>query len=215
MKIRLNIATAPLENDRRFVFGYALVGTIGVIALVLLSWRAFSIRKANEARRVELAQIQGEISRLSDQRQELDTFFNDTKVAEVRDRSAFLNSLIQQRSFPWTRIFMDLESLLPEGARVTSIAPRLKAGHIELSLKAGATSDEAGMKFLRALEASSSFSHIALSSETRPERSTDVDHVFYDLTAWYTASGDAPKAVVQMEPRGSQQAPVAHSGLNK
>jgi Tfp pilus assembly protein PilN len=215
MKVRLNLATAPLENDRRFVFGYALVGTLAVIVLLVFSWRAYSIRKANEARREELAQIESEISRLTDQRQDLDAFFNDTKVAEIRDRSAFLNSLIAERSFPWTRIFMDFENLLPEGARITSIAPRLKDGHIELTLKAGATSDEAGMKFIRALEASHSFSRLALMSETRPERSTDVDHVFYEMTAVYTATEDAPKATVQIEPHPGQPAPVAQNGPHK
>jgi Tfp pilus assembly protein PilN len=215
MKVRLNLATAPLENDRRFVFGYALVGTVAVIALLVLSWRAYSIRKANESRRTEMARIESEITNLTNQRQELETFFNDTKVMEVRDRSTFLNGLIEQRSFPWTRIFMDFETLLPEGARVTSITPRLKSGHIELTLKVGATSDENGMKFLRALESSRSFSHIALISEDRPERAADVDHVHYDLTAWYTAIGDAPKAAVQTEPHSSRPDPTTHGELNR
>jgi Tfp pilus assembly protein PilN len=213
MKVRLNLATAPLESDRRFVFGYALVGTVAVIALLLLSWRAYSIRKANEARRTELSQIDGEISQLTDQRQTLEAFFNDSKVVEIRDRSAFLNGLIEERSFPWTRIFMDFESLLPEGARVTSISPHLVQGHVELTLKVGATSDEAGLKFLGALENSKSFSHVALKSETRPDRPADVDRVNYEMTAWYTAAGDAPKAAVQIEPQQAQTNPMAHSEL--
>ena len=216
MKVRLNLATSPLENDRRFVFGYAVVGTIAVIALILLSWRAYSIRKANEVRRTELARIEGEISALADQRQDLETFFNDPKVADIRDRSAFLNGLIEERSFPWTRIFMDFENLLPEGARVTSISPHLtKEGHVELHLKIGATSDEAGMKLLLALETSRTFSHIALMSETRPDRTTDTDHVFYELTAWYTAAGEAPKAAIQIDPSTSHSAPVARSEIDR
>jgi Tfp pilus assembly protein PilN len=215
MKVRLNLATSPLENDRRFVFGYALIGTVAVIALLALSWRAYSIRKANEARRTEMARMEGEINHLTDQRQDLETFFNDSKVVEIRDRSTFLNGLIEERSFPWTRIFMDFENLLPEGARITSISPRLVAGHVELTLKIGATSDEAGMKFLRALESSRTFSHIALISENRPERPADADHVYYELTAWYTAAGDAPKTSIQVEPRSPQSNPVAHSELNR
>jgi Tfp pilus assembly protein PilN len=215
MKVRLNLATAPLENDRRFVFGYAVVGTIAVIALLFLSWRAYSIRKANESRRTEMARIEGEITELTAQRQELDTFFSDTKVVDIRDRSTFLNGLIEERSFPWTRIFMDFENLLPEGARVTSISPRLVQGHVELHLKIGATSDDAGMKFIRALESSRSFSHLAVLSENRPDRPSDVDRVYYELTAWYTASGDAPKASIQIDPRASSTAPVAHSELNR
>lgn len=188
MKIRLNIATAPMENDNRFAFGAAMIGIVAVLALVGLAWRAYTVRKADEARRIEIAKIQDAIAQLNIRRAEVEGFFNDPKVLDVRDRSAFLNGLIQERTFPWTRIFMDFEQLLPEGVRVTKIAPKLVAGHVELSLTVGATSDEAGLKFLRALEGSHSFSHVALSSETHGTRANEGDMVNMDLTAWYLSS---------------------------
>jgi hypothetical protein len=63
----------------------------------------------------------------------------------------------------------------------------LVAGHIELHMNVGAMSDEAKLKFLRALENSKSFSHVALSSETRPQHANDQDRVYLDLIAWYAA----------------------------
>ena len=188
MRIRLNLATSPLENDHRFVFGAAIIATIGVVALVGLSWKAYSVRRADQARRAEVAEIQNEVNALNQCRQSLESFFNNANILEVRDRSAFLNGLIQERSFPWTRIFMDFESILPEGVRIVNINPRLVAGHIELHMNVGAVSDEAKLKFLRALEQSKSFSHIALSSETRPQRANDQDRVYLDLIAWYAAN---------------------------
>ena len=188
MRIRLNLATSPLENDHRFVFGAAIVAAIGVIALVGLSWKAYNVQAANQARRAEISSIQTEVNSLTERRQTLENFFSNTNILEVRDRSAYLNGLIQERSFPWTRIFMDFEGVLPEGVRVTSISPKLITGHIELKLKVGAVSDEAKLKFLRALENSKSFSHITLVSENRPQRLNDTDHVTLDLTAWYLAN---------------------------
>jgi Tfp pilus assembly protein PilN len=188
MRIRLNLATSPLENDHRFVFGAAIIATIGVVAFVGLSWKAYSVRRADQARRAEVAEIQNEVNALNQRRQSLESFFNNANVLEVRDRSAFLNGLIQERSFPWTRIFMDFEAILPEGVRIVNINPRLVAGHIELHMNVGAVSDEAKLKFLRALEKSKSFSHIALSSETRPQRANDQDRVYLDLIAWYAAN---------------------------
>jgi Tfp pilus assembly protein PilN len=188
MRIRLNLATSPLENDHRFVFGAAIIAAIGVIALVGLSWKAYDVNAANQARRAELSSIQSDVKSLTARRQTLETFFGNTDVLEVRDRSSYLNGLIQERSFPWTRIFMDFEGILPEGVRVSSISPKLVAGHIELKLKVGAVSDETKLKFLRALENSKSFSHITLVSENRPQRLNDLDHVTLDLTAWYLAN---------------------------
>jgi Tfp pilus assembly protein PilN len=185
MRIRLNLATSPLENDHRFVFGAAIVATVGVLALVGLSWKVYSVRKTDEARRAEVAGIQYDINNLAERRRSLESFFSNQTILDVRDRSAYLNGLIQERSFPWTRIFMDFESILPEGVRVTKIAPKLVAGHIELAMKIGSVSDEAKLKFLRALENSKSFAHVTLTSEDRPQRSNDPDHVYLDLTAWY------------------------------
>jgi Tfp pilus assembly protein PilN len=188
MRIRLNLATSPLENDHRFVFGAAIIATIGVVAFVGLSWKAYSVRRADQARRAEVSEIQNEVNALNQRRQSLESFFNNSNVMEVRDRSAFLNGLIQERSFPWTRIFMDFEAILPEGVRIVNINPRLVAGHIELHMNVGAVSDEAKLKFLHGLEKSKSFSHIALSSETRPQRANDQDRVYLDLIAWYAAN---------------------------
>jgi hypothetical protein len=188
MRIRLNLATSPLENDHRFVFGAAIVATIGVVALVGLSWKAYNVRRADEARRAEVAEIQEEVNVLNQRRQLLEAFFNNPNILEVRDRSDILNGLIVERSFPWTRIFMDFEAILPAGVRIVNINPRLVAGHIELHMNVGAASDDVKLKFLHALEKSKSFSHIALLSETHPQRSNDTDRVDLDIIAWYAAN---------------------------
>lgn len=176
-----------MENDHRFVFGAAIVGTIAFVALCGLSWRVVSVSRANSARRAELAQVQADVARLGQQRQDLETFFNDPGVMQVRDRSAFLNGLIQERSFPWTRIFMDFENLLPEGVRIVNIGPRLVAGHVELHMSVGAANDDAKLKFLRALEHAPAFSHVALMAESRPSRQNDIDKVYLELVAQYDA----------------------------
>jgi Tfp pilus assembly protein PilN len=188
MRIRLNLATNPLENDHRFVFGAAVIAAVGVIALIGLSWKAYSVRQADQQRRAEVSAIQNEVNSLDQRRQSLESFFNSQDVLQLRDRSAYLNGLIQERSFPWTRIFMDLEGILPEGVRVVNIAPKLVSGHVELHMVVGAVSDESKLKFLRALETSKSFSQVALTSENRPQRVNDPDKVYLDLTTVYGAN---------------------------
>jgi hypothetical protein len=48
------------------------------------------------------------VTTLQGQRQVLATFFEGTDNVKRRQRAAYLNSLIQQRAFPWIKIFMDL-----------------------------------------------------------------------------------------------------------
>ena len=93
-----------------------------------------------------------QIAKLQQQRQGLSEFFENPQTVQRRQRAAYLNSLIQQRAFPWIKIFMDLERILPEGVRVVSIEPKLAGDNVQLTVLVGAMSDESKLKFLKALE---------------------------------------------------------------
>ena len=188
MKVRLNVATARLESNRRFAVGAAIVGVLGVTAMLVLAGRAFSVWRADTAFRTEQSQIETEMSQLRAQRRELEQFFAQPDTVQRRELAAFLNGLIAERAFPWTRIFMDLERSLPAGVRVVSIEPRLVADHVELRLTVGAVTDEDKLKFLRVLEGSHEFSGIQVLGEKRSERPGDPDQIVVALQARYSAT---------------------------
>jgi type IV pilus assembly protein PilN len=127
-----------------------------------------------------------QIAKLQQQRQGLSEFFENPQTVQRRQRAAYLNSLIQQRAFPWIKIFMDLERILPEGVRVVSIEPKLSGDTVQLTVLVGAMTDEGKLKFLKALENSPEFSHIELLSETRPLRAEQTDRVMLTLQAQYS-----------------------------
>ena len=137
MKVRLNLATSPLENNRRFVLGSTLLGAAALAALLMLSSSAFSNWNANRNVRNEMADLNGKMRDFRDQRKDLDEFFKLPETRKIMDRAAFLNALIEQRSFPWTKMFTDLERMLPEGVRVVSISPRMAGTRVEVKLNVG------------------------------------------------------------------------------
>src|ERR1700674_3230065 len=183
MKVRLNLATSPLESNRRFVVGASAIGFFAVLGLLLLSWNAFSVWRADKVFRTRQATLESQIAALQQQRQNLAAFFDQPETVKRRQRAAYLNALIQQRAFPWIKIFMDLERILPEGVRVVSIEPKLSADTVQLTFLVGAVSDESKLKFLKALEKSPEFSHIDLLSETRPVRAEQTDRAMLRLRA--------------------------------
>ena len=185
MKLYLNLATAPFENHRKFVLGSSIVGIFGFVALLVLSHSAYRSWRANRQLRTDISRLGGEIRSSQEKQQELYAFFQTPTAKQVLDRSAFLNSMIQQRSFPWTKIFMDLEDTLPPGVRVVSISPRLEGGHVSVKLTVGALSDESKLKFLEALEHSKEFSGIQVTEERHPEPGSTPDRVVVQLEAWY------------------------------
>jgi type IV pilus assembly protein PilN len=186
MKVRLNLSTSPLESNRRFALAATVIGTIAVVVLLVLSYRTYSVWRSDKALRARQDALELQIAKLQQQRQELSQFFENAQTVQRRQRAAYLNSLIQQRAFPWIKIFMDLERILPEGVRVVSIEPKLEGDTLQLTFLVGALSDDSKLKFLKALEKSPEFSHIELLSESRPTRAEQSDRVMLSLQAQYS-----------------------------
>jgi Tfp pilus assembly protein PilN len=188
MKLRLNIATAPLENNRPFVAGAVLIGVIALVMLIVLSRETYLTRQSNVQLRTQTAQLEKQVNADEAQQQQLDTYFKRPDVQQILQRADFLNSLIGERSFPWTRIFMDLESTLPPGVRVVSIAPKLVDGKAEVTMVVGAASDESKIQFLQALEKSKNFSEVAESDERVSDTPGDADRITVRLTFLYATN---------------------------
>ncbi len=188
MKTRLNLATSPLEGDRRFMVGSITAGAVGVLLMIGLAWNAYSVWRTNTNIQNQVQQLTADVAKLQGERSELEAFFNQPATVQRRDLAAFLNSLIAQRAFPWTRIFMDLEKSLPTGARVVSIEPRLAGDHLELRFTIEALGDQAKLQVLRTLENSSEFSEIQLLSERRPDSAAANAPTTLSLVARYSVS---------------------------
>jgi len=188
MKLHLNLATAPHPNRRPFLAAAALIGTVGVFALVLLSHAAYRSWQATRQLRAEINHWEQGIRAGQQRQQELESYFRSPAARQTLDRSAFLNSLIDERSFPWTKIFMDLEQTLPPGVRVVSISPQLVNGRAEVTLEVGAVSDESKIQFLQAIEKSKMFSGMVVRDERHSEQLGSADRITLDLTVWYSTT---------------------------
>lgn len=191
MNLNINLATQPLENKRSFLAFAAVVGALEIVALVVLSHAAFVSWRSSRDLRAEIAGYHSQIHADMQKQQELRAYFQTPKAAEVLGRAAFLNSLIDERGFPWTKIFMDIEQTLPPGVRVVSIAPRLVDNRAKVTLVVGADSDQNMVKFLQALEKSKVFSGMEVKDERYAERenaalrSAGSDKIQVSLTVWY------------------------------
>src|ERR1700690_1792505 len=160
MKLRLNLSTTPQENHRPFLAAALVLGTISLLALLVLSRVAYTSWQSNRDLRADISHWQDQIRVNRARQRELQEYFQTPAAREVIDRSAFLNSLIDERSFPWTRIFMDLEKTLPPGVRIVSISPHLVNGQARVGLQVGVLTDQSEIQFLEAIEKSPVFSRI-------------------------------------------------------
>ena len=138
MKLRLNLSTSPQENNRPFLALAPSARHAWVARAVVLSLAAYPSWQSNRELRADIAIGRSEIRADHAETAGPGGVFSVAAAQQVFDRAAFLNSLIDERSFPWTKIFMDLEKTLPPGVRVVSISPQLVNGRAEVQLEVGA-----------------------------------------------------------------------------
>ena len=164
MNVRLNLATKPLESHRRFLVGAGLLALLGGIVFLAMGWHVYSTLRAQEALRQKEQENNRRAALLQSRRRELDEFFARPENAKLKERANFVNGIIDERSFDWTQMFMDLEKIMPVGVHVVKIQPQLEKGHMFVKLTVRATTDESKIKFLHAMENSPAFSNVELVS---------------------------------------------------
>jgi Tfp pilus assembly protein PilN len=186
MRVRLNLATNALQTHRRFIVGAGALALLGSLTFAGLGWHVYSARKADAEFRAEAAGTLQKLAASEQERNELERFFTLPENARLHDRAAFDNSIIDARSFDWTLMFMDLEQVLPGGVRVLNIEPVQDKGHILVKLRVGAISEEAKLKFLRALESSKEFSSVKLVNDKTVQNSNQSDKETLELALVYS-----------------------------
>jgi hypothetical protein len=182
MNVRLNLATKPLISHRRFLVGSGLLALLGGIVFLGLGWHVYSTLRAQEVLRRKEQDNNRRAALLQARRNELDEFFARPANAKLKERAAFVNGIIDERSFDWTQMFMDLEKIMPVGVHVVSISPQLQKGRMFVHITVGATSDESKVKFVRAMESSEAFSNVELlgviRSQTGNEQAVELNAVY-------------------------------------
>ncbi|HEX8880163.1 MAG TPA: hypothetical protein VF749_09055 [Candidatus Acidoferrum sp.] len=189
MRVRLNLATKPLESHRRFLAGAGLSAFVAAVLFVALGWHVYSFRKAAAEVRAHTKQIREEYAKYEEEHNDLKRFFDQKSIKGLSDRAAFINGIIAVRSFNWTQMFMDLEHILPGGAHIISIEPKQVSGHVELNLTFGAANDEVKLKFLRALETSKQFSEVKEQNEVHPTAGSNSSDLWVvHLSTFYSGT---------------------------
>jgi len=150
MKIPINLASQPFRRDRAMLAASIAVTALLTLTLAALVSLALSDRAQMADTRGEIARLNGRLVSLSKEQAQLDAVLRRPENAEVLERSVFLNELLVRKSISWTRIFADLEKVLPHDVRVIQIHPTVDArNRITLDMQVGAESPEPVIQMMR------------------------------------------------------------------
>ena len=177
MKIGINLATRPLRRDRPILVASAAVGVLLLAALGLLVSIAVNERRETSETRASLARVNRQLGATRTEESRLEASMHQPGNAVALDRSILINTLIKRKAISWTRIFADLETVLPPNVRLLAVRPQVNAqDQVSLDLSSvAADSPEPVIDRLRHAKRGSAptFSVPLRRAATRRQRQTD------------------------------------------
>jgi type IV pilus assembly protein PilN len=175
MRVDINLATRPYEDAREFWARWGLgVGALGLLTLVLLALAMRGWVNAGRDRH-NIRQLQQQIAQRDDERAKARAYLDLAVNRSTRDQSQFLNGLIQRKAFSWTRVFEDLERVMPTSLHVVSLKPELNdQNQLLLEMKVAGDSRAAALELVHRMEGSPHFQGTQMVQEGQPDNATGV-----------------------------------------
>jgi len=146
---------------------------LAVVLALMLGFVVFLIL-ADRARvkdtRVAVARLDSELRKISAEQAQLEGTLRQPANAEVLQRSYLLNQLIEKKSISWTKIFNDLEGVMPADVRIISVRlPQVTSqNEVVLDVQVGAKEPGPFLIFLNRLNKSPLFGPVDPKSTQQP-----------------------------------------------
>lgn len=119
----VNLAKRPFHNRRPVARLAAVLWVLGVLLLAanLWKWGGHFRGSSDSGDRLDLLQRQ-----VSQEEQKLDEYWQELRRVRLgarNQKAQYLNLLIHRRTFPWSRLFDQLEEVLPENVYLENVVP--------------------------------------------------------------------------------------------
>jgi len=212
MRLNINLATHPYQDLHRFLRRWAsALGLFVIASCVLAGWAWHQYAEGRGISR-DISTTQEQIRKLDEEKSAATKMLADPGNKEVADTARFLNLLIAKKAFSWTRVFMELEEIMPERLHVVSMTPELTpSNQLQLTLRVAGDSREKAVELVRRIEKSRSFRSAVLRSETMlpPEQARGGDSVQFDIAAVYVPAVAPAARTVNQAKSGAESVKAA------
>src|SRR6516162_239050 len=158
MRININLASQPYEVAREYTRRLGLLtAALAVLTAALIGYifyqRAHTrdIDQKIQATRQELNSLDAEKARAL-------ATLNQPQNRSVADQSQFLNNLFARKALSWTRVFAEMEKLMPPNIHVVSMKPEFNRENLlVLHVVVATSSRDAAVELVRRMEKSPHF----------------------------------------------------------
>ncbi len=150
--------------------GSAAVAVVLTLMLGVLVYLIAADRARVKDTRVAVAHLDDELRKISSEQAHLENTLRQPANAEVLQRSYLLNTLIEHKSISWTKIFGDLETVMPIETRIISVRlPQITSqNEVVLDVEVGAKDPGPFLVLLSHLNKSPLFGPVAMKGTQPP-----------------------------------------------
>jgi type IV pilus assembly protein PilN len=170
VRIPINLASDPFRRDRPLLFATAFGAIALAVGFVILLSLIVTGRSRMGDTRARVAHFNQELTAISTEQARLDATLRQPLNASILERSLLLNTLVERKSVSWTKIFADLEAVLPPNVRIIQVRlPQIdSANQVLLDMVVGSQSPEPVITFLKQLQASPRFGPATVHNSVPP-----------------------------------------------
>jgi len=172
IRIPVNLATEPFRRDRPLIVGAVALSAVLVLSLAIQGLVIVSERSQAADIRILLDRLNRQTHTLAVEQQKLDATLGQPANAEVLERSLFLNVLIQHKAISWTKMFADLEKVLPGDVRLVTVRlPQVDSqSHVWLDMTVASKDIVPVWSLVQKLESSPQFSDAQVMTTLPPSQ---------------------------------------------
>lgn len=172
MRIPINLASEPFQPRRPVIAAALLAGVLLAALLGVLVWLGLEERSRLAHTREAIRRLEAQSRALAAEQARLEAVLRRPQNAEVLEHSLFYNSVLYRRGISWTRLFEDLEEVMPHQVRLISVRPQVNArNEVLLDMVVGAESSEPVVALLTRLESSPRFGETYVHNRLPPSQS--------------------------------------------
>jgi len=185
IRIPINLAIEPFRRDRPVLVATAALGLLLTILLGFQVKTIVSERRDGAEIHIAIDRLNSQLRGITSEQAKLNALLRRPENAEVMERSLFLNALIDRKSISWTRLFADLEKVVPYNVRLVSVRlPEVDSDNrVQLDMVVGAKERPELLELVRHLEASPQFGETNVQSTTPPSQ-TDPFYRYHVVVSY-------------------------------
>ena len=190
MRFHINLASQPYEVARKFRRRIqVVVAALGLTAAILVGYIVHQRIHSRDVNR-QLAEVRQEINSLNQEEAQARGILNRPENRDVAEQSDFLNGLFARKALSWTRVFAEMERIVPYDLHVVSMKPEYtKTNDLMLRIVVATGSRARAVELVRRMEKSNHFRQSEIVAENVTanvgDQSAGPGNIQFDIAAVY------------------------------